>query len=73
MFTHVRIKLGKAIDYMIRDAFLEADSTLKISDSIFDANEFLKMDDTILNRIEYSDDPVSYIILFIILLIIYKV
>ncbi|PKY38250.1 HD phosphohydrolase domain-containing protein [Rhizophagus irregularis] len=47
----------KAIDYMIRDAFLEADSTLKISDSIFDANEYLKMDDTILNKIEYSDDP----------------
>ena len=56
MLAHVNIKLGKAIDYMIRDALLEADSVLKISDSIDDANEYLKMDDTILNRIEFSND-----------------
>ena len=63
IFAHVNIKSGKAIDYMIRDALLEADSVLKISDSIYDANEYLKMDDTILNKIEFSDDPVSYTVL----------
>ncbi|RIA96134.1 hypothetical protein C1645_815822 [Glomus cerebriforme] len=50
-------RVCKAIDYMIRDALLEADSVFEISDSINDANRYLKMDDTILNKIEFSDDP----------------
>ncbi|RIA99444.1 hypothetical protein C1645_747297 [Glomus cerebriforme] len=49
-------RVGKAIDFMIRDALIEADPILKISESINDPNEYLKMDDTILNKIEFSND-----------------
>ena len=51
-----------AIDYMVRDALIEADDVdgFKISESVNDPNKFLRMDDTILNRIECSDNPVSY-------------
>ncbi|CAB4413906.1 unnamed protein product [Rhizophagus irregularis] len=49
--------VGRAIDYMIIDALVEADSVLKISDSINNAKDYLKMDDTILNRIVCDNNP----------------
>lgn len=50
---------------MILDALVAADPILKISESIDKPSEYLKMDDTILNRIEYSDNPVSCYIIFL--------
>lgn len=45
-----------SIGAMITDAFLEADSTLKISDSISDPTDFMTMTDSLVPIIERSKD-----------------
>ncbi|CAG8484300.1 54_t:CDS:2, partial [Dentiscutata erythropus] len=47
-------RVGGAIDYMIRDALVEANSYFKIADAIESAEEYIQLSDSILNRIEYS-------------------
>ncbi|CAG8433581.1 10901_t:CDS:10 [Diversispora eburnea] len=54
IYTH---RVSKAIDYMVRDALVEADPVFHIADSIDNPEEYLKLSDSILTRIEYSDDP----------------
>ena len=50
---------GKAIEYMLCDALVEADPVLGISKTVENPDEYLQLDDTILNRIEFSKEPVS--------------
>mmetsp|Transcript_20563 Transcript_20563/g.30541 ORF Transcript_20563/g.30541 Transcript_20563/m.30541 type:complete len:247 (+) Transcript_20563:3-743(+) len=49
-------RVGKAIEYMIADAFKLADPVLGISKKIDDPREFMHLDDTILNTISASKD-----------------
>lgn len=51
---------GKAIEYMLCDALVEADSILGISKSIDNPEDYLQLNDTILNQIEFSKEPVNY-------------
>ncbi|CAG8528970.1 4887_t:CDS:10 [Cetraspora pellucida] len=48
-------RVSGAIDYMIRDALVEANSSLKIADAIENAEEYIQLSDSILNKIEYSN------------------
>ncbi|KAJ7499848.1 hypothetical protein FB451DRAFT_1206806 [Mycena latifolia] len=50
-------KTAKAIEYMIVDALILADSVLKIADQIEIPKKFLYLTDDIMPRIESSDDP----------------
>ncbi|KAF9976363.1 SAM domain and HD [Actinomortierella ambigua] len=54
VYTH---KVGKAIEYMITDAMLEADSNLNISSAIDSPEDYLYLTDDILRQIERSKDP----------------
>ncbi|EGC28685.1 hypothetical protein DICPUDRAFT_159857 [Dictyostelium purpureum] len=54
VYTH---KVGKSIEFMISDAFSEADSFLKISDQLDDPKEFINLSDSLLKRIETSKEP----------------
>lgn len=47
---------GKAIEYMICDAMMEADHVLGISNATETAESFSKLTDHIIRTIEYSDD-----------------
>ncbi|GAM17063.1 hypothetical protein SAMD00019534_002380 [Acytostelium subglobosum LB1] len=49
-------KVGKAIEFMISDAFMKADPYLKISEQLDDPKEFITLTDCLLNRIEYSKE-----------------
>jgi HD superfamily phosphohydrolase len=49
--------VGKAIDFMICDALLEADPVMKISDAVFDPEEYIRLTDCVLKDIEVSRDP----------------
>jgi hypothetical protein len=49
---------GKAIEYMLCDALVEADPILKISKAIENPEDYLQLNDTILNQIEFSKDSV---------------
>ena len=51
VYTH---KVGKAVEYMITDALVAADSVLEISSAVKDMNKYLYLDDTVLNEIEKS-------------------
>jgi HD superfamily phosphohydrolase len=51
VYTH---KVGKAVEFMITDALLAADSVLGISSAVKDMKRYLLLDDTILNEIEKS-------------------
>lgn len=50
-------RTSKAIDYMLMDILLYADSYFDISNSIFDCSQFMKMTDSILYAIEHSREP----------------
>lgn len=50
-------RVGKAIEYMLCDALVEADSILGISKSIDNPEDYLQLNDTILNQIEFSKEP----------------
>jgi len=50
-------RTSKAIDYMLMDILLYADSYFDISNSIFDCSNFIKMTDSILYSIEHSREP----------------
>jgi len=50
-------RVGKAIEYMLCDALVEADPILKISKTIENPEDYLKLNDTILNKIEFSKKP----------------
>ena len=52
--------LGKAIEYMLCDALVEADPILKISKTVENPEEYLQLNDTILNQIEFSKEQVNY-------------
>ncbi|KYR01208.1 HD phosphohydrolase domain-containing protein [Tieghemostelium lacteum] len=54
VYTH---KVGKAIEFMISDAFSEADHFLGISDQIEDPREYINLTDSLLKRIETSKEP----------------
>ncbi|KAN0026321.1 hypothetical protein ACTFIV_007305 [Dictyostelium citrinum] len=54
VYTH---KVGKSIEFMIADAFTEADHFLKISDQLDDPKEFINLSDSLLRRIETSKEP----------------
>ncbi|EDR41102.1 HD phosphohydrolase domain-containing protein [Dictyostelium discoideum AX4] len=54
VYTH---KVGKSIEFMIADAFTEADQFLKISDQLEDPKEFINLSDSLLRRIETSKEP----------------
>lgn len=49
--------VGKAIDFMICDALLEADPLLHISAAITSPEEYLRLTDCVLKDIEVSRDP----------------
>lgn len=53
VYTH---RVSKAVEYMIRDALLEANQVMKIADSIKDPEMYMRMTDSILYAIEYSQD-----------------
>ena len=56
VYTH---KVGKAVEYMITDALIAADSVLGISSAVNDMKKYLYLDDTILNEIEKSKGIIS--------------
>jgi HD superfamily phosphohydrolase len=56
VYTH---KVGKAVEFMITDALVAADSVLGISSAVKDMKKYLYLDDTILNEIEKSKGIIS--------------
>jgi len=54
IYTH---RVGKAVEYMITDALVAADSFLKISDCIEHPEEYMTMTDCLLRQIEFSKAP----------------
>ncbi|KAF9446805.1 HD-domain/PDEase-like protein [Macrolepiota fuliginosa MF-IS2] len=50
-------KAAKAIEYMIVDALLAAESHLHITECVFDPNKFIHLNDHLLGRIESSSAP----------------
>ncbi|KAG0223575.1 SAM domain and HD [Actinomortierella wolfii] len=54
VYTH---RVGKAIEYMITDAMLEADNIMGISKAIDCREDYLNLTDDILLQIERSKDP----------------
>ncbi|XP_023634765.1 deoxynucleoside triphosphate triphosphohydrolase SAMHD1 homolog [Capsella rubella] len=54
VYTHPKVK---AIELMIVDAMVKANSFLEISSMINDPSEYWKLDDTILKTIEIAPDP----------------
>ncbi|KAK9675559.1 hypothetical protein RND81_11G015100 [Saponaria officinalis] len=54
VYTHAKVK---AIELMVVDALLKANSHLQISSVVNDPEEFWKLDDTILKRIETDTHP----------------
>lgn len=49
---------GKAVEYMVVDALLEAEPVLKLTEKLAAGpREFQKLDDTILKRIEWGPEP----------------
>ncbi|KAF9401473.1 SAM domain and HD [Mortierella sp. AD011] len=54
VYTH---RVGKAVEYMLTDALLAADSVMGISSAIFNAEEYLYLTDDIVRRIESSHKP----------------
>lgn len=56
VYTH---RVGKAIEYMLTDALLAADSVMGISQAIFHGDQYLHLTDDIIRQIERSREPVS--------------
>lgn len=56
VYTH---RVGKAIEYMLTDALLAADSVMGISQAIFNGDQYLHLTDDIIRQIERSREPVS--------------
>ncbi|KAG0219960.1 SAM domain and HD [Mortierella sp. NVP41] len=54
VYTH---RVGKAIEYMLTDALLAADSVMGISQAIFDGEQYLHLTDDIIRQIERSHEP----------------
>ena len=54
VYTH---RKGKAIEYMVVDAMIEADPVFNFSAKATDPKEYVKLDDTILKQIEWGTDP----------------
>jgi len=54
IYTHDK---SKALEYMVRDAFVAADPILRMSDQIHDPQEFWRLTDCVLKDIELSRDP----------------
>ncbi|KAG0052557.1 SAM domain and HD [Gryganskiella cystojenkinii] len=54
VYTH---RVGKAIEYMLTDALLAADSVMGISQSIFSGEDYLHLTDDIIRQIERSKEP----------------
>lgn len=49
-------KIGKAVEYMIRDILINANSTFKIAESIYNLEDFVKFTDDIINTIKITQD-----------------
>ncbi len=45
---------AKAIEYMVVDALLLADASLKFSDKIYEPSQFKHLDDTILKQVRWQ-------------------
>lgn len=54
VYTH---RVGKAIEYMLTDALLAADSVMGISQAIFNGDQYLHLTDDIIRQIERSREP----------------
>ncbi|KAF9189482.1 SAM domain and HD [Haplosporangium sp. Z 767] len=54
VYTH---RVGKAIEYMLTDALLAADSVMGISSAIFRGEDYLHLTDDIVRQIERSREP----------------
>ncbi|KAG0255514.1 SAM domain and HD [Mortierella polycephala] len=54
VYTH---RVGKAIEYMLTDALLAADSIMGISSAIFRGEDYLNLTDDIVRQIERSREP----------------
>ncbi|KAG0379889.1 SAM domain and HD [Mortierella sp. AD032] len=54
VYTH---RVGKAIEYMLTDALLAADSVMGISQAIFNGEQYLHLTDDIIRQIERSPEP----------------
>ncbi|KAF8986496.1 SAM domain and HD [Entomortierella lignicola] len=54
IYTH---RVGKAIEYMLTDALLAADSVMGISSAIFRGEDYLHLTDDIVRQIERSRQP----------------
>jgi HD superfamily phosphohydrolase len=52
-------RVGKAIEYMVFDAFQEADPFLGIRDAVSNVEDFQHLHDHLLTTIESSKQPVS--------------
>lgn len=49
-------KMGKAVEYMIRDILIESNSTFKIAESINDVSRFINFTDDIINTIKITEN-----------------
>lgn len=63
VYTH---RVGKAIEYMLTDALLAADSVMGISQAIFHGDQYLHLTDDIIRQIERSREPVRYFFIVIL-------
>jgi HD superfamily phosphohydrolase len=54
VYTH---RVGKAIEYMVGDAFNAANGVMKITDKLTDPKRYSTLTDSILRQIEVSEDP----------------
>ncbi|KAG9067547.1 SAM domain and HD [Linnemannia hyalina] len=54
VYTH---RVGKAIEYMLTDVLLAADSVMGISQAIFHGDQYLHLTDDIIRQIERSSEP----------------
>ena len=53
------VRLACAIEHMITDALLAADSYLKLSDAIDHPEEYMQLTDHVLRSIEFSKNDVG--------------
>ena len=56
VYTH---KTAKAIELMLVDAMVKADSVFRIGEAVEDPELYVQLNDAIIPRIQFSKEPVS--------------
>ena len=59
---NIILYIGKAIEYMVGDAFNAANGVMKITDKLTDPKRYSTLTDSILRQIEVSEDQVCTVL-----------